>query len=423
MSSFSKEEKVAFDLLLEGFDDQLVMSKLFKNFAFPGGDIEAERALNTIWRPQPYIAQIFNGIDQTANFNRNYTQLSVPTSLGFQKSVPFTLSATELRDALQEQRIQTAASQRVASQINVDCSNLAALQGTVVVKRTVAASGFDDVALCDTAFNRSGVDMGNRKMALASDNYNSMASNLAARQTMQGKPVTAYEKAYVGPVAGFDTYKLDYAYRLTAAAGTGVTVNGANQFYTPQATSTAGTGQISNVDNRYQTLAVTVTSGTIKVGDAFTLAGVNEVHHITKQDTGALKTFRVTAIISGGGGTGNIQISPPIISGQGGTDAELQYQNVTATPANGAVVTWLNTASASVNPFWQGDAFEIMSGRYMPRTDSGLAVMTGSTDNGIFLTMTRQGDINTLNTKYRFDCFYGVVCTQPEMAGVILFSQ
>jgi len=423
MSSFSKEERVAFDLLLEGFDDQLVISKLFNKFSFPGGDIEAERALNTIWRPQPYIAQIFNGIDQTANFNRNYTQLSVPTSLSYQKSVPFTLSATELRDALQEQRIQTAAAQRVASQINVDCSNLAALQGTVVVKRTAAATGFDDVAQADTAFNRNGVDMANRKMALSSSDYNSMASNLASRQTMTGKPVTAYEKAYVGQVAGFDTYKLDYAYRLTAAAGTGVTVNGANQYYTPKATSTAGTGEISNVDNRYQTLAVTVTSGTVKVGDCFTIAGVNEVHHITKADTGTLKTFRVTAIISGGGGTGNIQISPPIISGGGATDAELQYQNVSATPANGAAITWLNTASTTVNPFWQGNAFEIMSGRYMPRTDSGLAVMTGSTDNGIFLTMTRQGDINTLNTKYRFDVFYGIVCTQPEMAGLMLFSQ
>jgi hypothetical protein len=39
--------------------------------------------------------------------------------------------------------------------------------------------------------------------------------------------------------------------------------------------------------------------GTVKVGDAFTIAGVNAVHHITKQDTGQLKTFRITAIVSG----------------------------------------------------------------------------------------------------------------------------
>ena len=141
-------------------------------------------------------------------------------------------------------------------------------------------------------------------------------------------------------LANFDTYKLDYAYSLAAATATNVTVNGANQYYTPQATSTASTGETSNVDNRYQTLAITAT-GTLAAGDCFTIAGVNSVHMITKQDTGELKTFRVIT----GGGTGNVVISPPIISGDGGTDAELQYQNVSATPANGAAITFLNTVS------------------------------------------------------------------------------
>jgi hypothetical protein len=50
------------------------------------------------------------------------------------------------------------------------------------------------------------------------------------------------------------------------------------------------------------------------VGDRFTIAGVNAVHHISKTDTGQLKTFTVTAIVSGAGGTGTIQISPPIIA-------------------------------------------------------------------------------------------------------------
>jgi hypothetical protein len=40
-----------------------------------------------------------------------------------------------------------------------------------------------------------------------------------------------------------------------------------------------------------------VTSGTVKVGDKFTIAGVNAVHHISKADTGQLKTFTITAIV------------------------------------------------------------------------------------------------------------------------------
>jgi hypothetical protein len=421
-NSFSKEEKVAFDMALEGFQDAGIISKLFKKQTFDG--TEAERAGNTFWRPMPYVAQSFTGIDQSANFNRNYTQLSVPASLGYSHSVPLTLSATELRDALQEQRLGKAAMQRLASDINVDCSNLAALTGTVVIKRTTAASGYDDVAAIDDAFNRLGVQMDGRKLTLPSNHYNSMASNLAGRQTLSGKTLTAYEKAAVGQIANFDTFKLDYGYRLTAAAGVTVTVNGANQRYVPKATSTAATGEISNVDNRFQNLTIAVTSGTVKVGDAFTIAGVNEVHHITKADTGNLKTFRVTAIVSGAGGSGVITISPPIIAADSSpTDPELQYKNVTATPANGAAITWLNTVSSVVAPFWQDEAFEIIPGKYQPAPDSGMAVMSATTDNGITVTMARQGAIGDLSTKYRWDVFYGLVNLQPQMTGIELFSQ
>lgn len=421
-NSFSKEEKVAFDMALEGFQDQLVISKMFKKQTFDG--TEAERTGNVFWRPMPYIAQSFTGRDQTANFGRNYTQLSVPSSLGYSHSVPLTLSATELRDALQEQKLGKAAMQRLSSDINLDCSNLAALTGTIAIKRG-AATGYDDLAAADDAFNRVGIDMNERRITLPSNHYNKMAGNLAQRQTVTGKVQSAYEKALVGQIANFDTYKLDYGYRLTAAAGTTVTVNGAAQFYVPKSTSTAATGETSNVDNRYQNLTIGVASGTVKVGDVFTIAGVNEVHHITKQDTGSLKTFRVAGIVSGAGGAGVIQISPPIIAGAagGGSDAEKQYQNVTAVPANGAAITFLNTVSSVVAPFWHGEAFEILPGKYQPKAESGLAIMSGTTDNGITVTMARQGQIGSLDTFYRWDVYYGLVNLQPQMSGVMLFDQ
>lgn len=419
-NAFSKEERVAFEDILEGFQDSLVLSRNVS--VYNTDSTEMERANDTIWRPQPYIAQSFSGTDMTSNF-KDFTQLAVPATLGFSKSVPWTLTAKELRDALQEGRLGDAAKQKLASDINVALMNVASQQGTLVVKRTAAASGFDDVAQADAIMNEQGVQSFDRYLALSTRDYNGMASNLAGRQTLNGKPLTAYDKAYVGMVAGFETYKLDYANRLTAAAGVTVTVNGANQYYTPKATSTAGTGETQNVDNRYQNLTIAVSSGTVKVGDCFTIAGVNAVHHITKEDTGQLKTFRVTAIVSGSGGSGVVQISPPIISGGGSTDAELEYKNVTATPANGAAITWLNTVAANVNPFWQKDALEILPGRYAVPTDAGTAVMRASTDQGIEIVMQKFYDINTMKTKYRLDTLFGVVNKQPEMSGIILFSQ
>lgn len=419
-NAFNKEERIAFENILEGFQDALVLSKAAA--VYSTDSVTMERAADTIWRPQPYVSQSFAGTDMTSNF-KDYVQLAVPATLGYSRSVPWTLTAKELRDALQEQRLGESAKQKLASDINVALMNVAANSGTLVVKRTTGATGFDDVALMDAIMNEQGVQAFDRYAAFSSRDYNNMASNLAGRGTMQGKPTNAYEKAYVGNISGFETFKLDYANRLTAAAGTTVTVNGANQYYTPKATSTAGTGEVSNVDNRYQNLTVAVTSGTIKVGDCFTIAGVNATHHITKGDTGQLKTFRVTAIVSGGGGSGVVQISPPIISGTGATDAELEYQNVTAAPANGAAITWLNTAAAYVNPFWQKDALELLPGRYAVPEDAGTAVMRASTDQGIEIVFQKFYDINTMKTKYRLDTLFGVVNKQPEMSGIILFSQ
>lgn len=420
-NAFSKEERVAFEQMLEGFNDALVLSKNVNVYRTNAQAME--RQSDTIWRPMPYIMTSFDGMDASAQF-KDVTQLSVPASLGYKKGSALILDSKQLRDQLQEGRLGQSAMQKLASDVNLAVSNVAALQGTLVVKRTTAAAGFDDIAQADSLMNEQGIMMSDRYIALSSRDYNNMASNLASRSLYpNNKSVTAYEKAYMGMNAGFDTFKLDYAYRLTAAAGTTVTINGANQYHTPKATSVATTGEVGNVDNRYQNLAVTVSSGTIKVGDAFTIAGVYAVHHITKQSTGQLKTFRVTGIVSGSGGTGTIQISPPIISNGGSTNAEAMYQNVDSTPANGAAITWLNTADAFANPFWHKDAIELLPGTLAVPTDAGMQVLRASTDQGIEVVMSKQASIDGLTAKYRWDVLFGATMVNPEMAGMMLFSQ
>lgn len=419
-NQFSKEEIVAFEQVVEGFQDQLVLSKNVSKYT--PDSTQMARANDVIWRPQPYIAQSFDGLDQTANF-KNQTQLSVPATIGYSKSSPWVMDAKEMRDALQEGRLGEAAKQKLASDINRAILDVASLQGTLVVKRTSAASGYDDVALCDSIMNEQGIVDYNRCLALSSRDYNSMASNLAGRQTMQGKPATAYERSYVGMIAGFDTFKLDYAKRIAAAAGGGsLTIDtraSASNYYVPKAVSVATTGESGNVDNRYQTITISSTTG-VAEGDAFTIAGVNAVHHITKEDTGQLKTFRVISVPS----STTLVISPPIISAQGGSDAELQYKNVVVnTAASNSAIVFLNTTAAAANPFWQKDALEIIPCRLAIPDNAGAAIMRMSTDNGIEIVMQKQYDINTTRTKYRMDVLFGVVNKQPEMSGIILFGQ
>lgn len=429
-TAFSKQETVFFDQLVAGFDDALVFGR---NVAkFQADPVVLERSQGTaIWRPQPYISTSTNGAagtDISSSFS-DVTQLSVPIGLGYDKTVPWVMTTNDLNDPQQRDRKMQSAQQKLASDINLAIANTAGVYGTLVVKRTSAASGYDDLAAADSLMLEQGlVNMTDpRKCFLHARDYNNMASTLAKPQTSANPKVnSAFERSYVGQVAGFDTFKSEYTYRLTAKAGSSVTVNGANQYFTPKATSTAATGEVSNVDNRYQTLAVTVGSGTVKVGDRFTIAGVNAVNHITKADTGQLKTFTITAIVSGAGGTGNIQISPPIISGGGSTQAELEYQNVSATPADGAAITFLNTVTGNVAPFWREDAIELLPGRngFDPEMGAlGAAMMQATTELGVQLVMYKFFDINTKKFKYRMDTRFGVGMVNPEMCGVILFSQ
>jgi len=379
-----------------------------------------ERTGDVIWRPEPYIMQSFDGTDQTLNF-KDATQLSVPATIGFNKSVPWTMTATELRDALQNDRLGEAAKLKLASDINVAVMNVAAMQGSLVVARAAAATGFVDVAAIEAVMNEQGIPDDSRYLALSTRDYNGMAADLAARQYLPGKPTTAYERAYVGRVASFETYKLDYAVRLQAAAAGGAitisTLAGGGNVYVPEASSVAATGERANVDNRFQTVTFSANAGMV-AGDCFTIATVESVHHITKQPTGVLKTFRIISV-----GAGNTAvICPPLITGQGGTDAELQYQNCEVlTPVNNSAVVWLNTAIRPANPFWHKDAIELLPGRYAVPTDAGAGIMRATTDQGIELVMQKQYDINTMKTKYRLDCLYGVVNKQPEMSGIITF--
>jgi hypothetical protein len=430
-NSFNKEERVAFENLLEGFNDALVLSR---NVSIYNTDqTSMERTNNVIWRPQPYIATSISNAGVGTNINSvggysSYTQLAVPASINQTRTVAFEMNAQELRDALQEQRLGNSAKQKLASDINVSVLQLASAQGTLVVKRTTAAgasSGFDDVAQCETIFNEQGIMDGDRYLALNTRDYNGLANDLAKASRSFGnqKSDKAYERAYVGMVASFDIYKLDYAVRLPAAAGVGITINttdAGNQYYIPKAISTSPTtSERLNVDNRYQTVTVSSTTG-IAAGDAFTIAGINAVHHITKGDTGQLKTFRVISVTN----ATQMVISPPIISNQVANASSAQNQNCVAnTKSATAAIVFLNTAAAQVNCFWHKDALEILPGRYAIPDNAGVAVMRGSTDQGLELVMSKRFDQDSLTTKYRVDTFYGVVNKQPEMSGIILFNQ
>ncbi|MDK6077933.1 P22 phage major capsid protein family protein [Massilia varians] len=419
-NTFSKEERVMFDKVIEGFDDGLITGKLATKYD-PLPDQQMQQVGDRVWIPAPYISASYDGFDQTGNFG-DVTGLSIPISIGYHKSANGKMTSKDLRNPSELERYGKAAKQKLASDINYALFMTAAMQGSQFIKRPGNATGFDDIAQADAQMTEQGVPLAERKALLAPRIYNAMAGNLAKPQT-SGLPQTmnAFQKAFVGDVAGFDTYKNDQSIRLGAATGGVTTVNGANQSIIPKSTSTApGTGESDNVDNRYSDLVVTAAAyANIKAGDAFTIAGVNSVHMISKQDTGQLQTFRVI----GKPGANTIRIAPAIVSVAGASKAEKEYGNVTAAPANGAAITWLNTTTAELNPFFVKDNLLLIPGSFAVEEGAGWLTMRAMTDLGIAITYVRQAEINDLTMKFRWDIDFGTALTNPQMGGAIAFGQ
>lgn len=422
-SEFTHEEATAFGKMVAGFEDGLQL--------IPTVDIETvdqeqmERTGNVIWVPQPYIMQSHEGTDATDKY-QGANELAVPLVLNKKRFSAWEMTEDELRVATREGNLRMAATRKLASDVNQDISDFVTSFGTLVVKRTSAATGFDDMAAAEAMMNETGVPHGDRWAALSTRDYNGMASDLAKADRSFGNSISdaAFRKAYVGDVAGFQTLKLDYSARKTAAAGSGITIDtrvAGAQFYTPRSTSTAVTGEKSNVDNRFQRVTVSSTTGVV-AGDCFTIANVQSVHMENKQATGQLKTFRVITVDS----ATTMTISPPIISAQGGTDAEINYQNVSvASTSATAAITFLNTTTAALNPFWYKNAVKL-SPAVTPEGLAGggpklLRVRLGRVP--LEVTMMKDVDIDTRKVKFRVDVRYGVNVLAPEMCGVILFGQ
>ncbi len=192
-----------------------------------------------------------------------------------------------------------------------------------------------------------------------------------------------YKQGYIGTYAGFDFHEHQSLYRSTNGSQVaGVTVSGANQ--------TGGTLAIGGVTN----------GTTFKAGMVFTLAGVNMLHPLTKQDTGNLMQFVVLSDATMGGTTGALSVYPNIVP-LGSANA-----NVTASPAAAAALTFVGAAGQTIEQglSYHGDAF---AAAFVPQKI--LAGCTGSAfDAGSFAirVMTFGDGVNNFEGT-RLDVLYG----------------
>lgn len=182
-----------------------------------------------------------------------------------------------------------------------------------------------------------------------------------------------------------------------ALAQASATVNGANQ-----------TGL---------TLTVNALANGLNVGDIITIAGVNAVNRITKQTTGELRQFAVTANVAAG--ATSIPIYPAIVPPVAGIP--VQYQTVTASPANGAQVNPTNSLAASTsyrkNFAYCPEAVTIaMADLEIP---GGVHEAAREEFDGVSMRMITDYFIGTDQLITRLDVLYGFLWIRPEWACIV----
>lgn len=228
---------------------------------------------------------------------------------------------------------------------------------------------------------------------------------------MQGlyNPNTAISKQYLdgeiirGAGVDFLMSQVVPKHTIGALGGTPLT-NGATA---DAATSVVTDGWTAAASNR------------LKKGDVIQIATVFAVNPQTKQSTGKLKDFVVTAdVASDGSGNATIPIYPAII-------ASGAYQNVTNVPADGAAITTFGHASSYAgiqtvqNLVFHKSAIALC---VVPLEKIEGEQMTVATDpeTGLSVRLWTAGNILTGKGIKRLDILFGSKVVRPEFAARVV---
>lgn len=413
-NDFSQSVDIFFDEVVMGFDAMNIASKNVSMYKPNVGQLQ--QSAQTFYRPIPLMKEGTDGRDVTSA-NKDILELTVPSTLNADthiRNIPVTLTGGDLNSPHIRKRLVEMTQKKLSNRVDTLVANAVADYGTLLVRNTGLIDTYEEAAVAEAIMLEQQCTNSNRVMLLAPRMAMNLAGNLASRGTMQGAPMDAYTRSMLPPIAGFDTFRVDYAKSLTGSAGTGYLINGASQVTTPAAES-SGVPR----DNRTQSLIVDTGSGAA-VGDVFTIAGVVACGQINKQTTGQSKHFRILAI---NGATWTI--APSIIPFSGGSEFQKAYANVISGPADNAAITILNTVTTPVSVFYEKEAVEIIHADF--NTDdfaaTGKRVRKATTDSGLQIVMLTDSNIETLAATYRMFVWCNVELLNYEMAGIMLQSQ
>ncbi len=159
------------------------------------------------------------------------------------------------------------------------------------------------------------------------------------------------------------------------------------------------------------TLLVTGTgTETVKQGDVLTVANVYAVNPQTRESTGSLQQFVVTADAVAVGGAYTLSVFPPMYTSGNA------LATIDRFPTAADVVTWVGSASTQYpqNLIYHKDAITFATADLL--LPQGVDMASRKVHNGISMRIVRQYDINNDRMPCRIDVLYGYSVIRPQMA-------
>ena len=414
--------EVLFENALETYEHQMQMLDLVSYEEHDPAMMQ--NAGNVVWRPVQQHAPIIPGFDLTG-LETGIIEETYPSILGTPVNDFVEQRADDMRDMRFWKRRGEQSGMQQATELNRLLALAISVQGSMFYRSNVT-SGYDFVAEAQALMNERQAKMSQRYFMLNDRSTLKFASDLAGRQTLQGRPEDTWKTGQIGRnVAEFDVFTGSFLPNLAGGANPATTVTGDQSFAPEGGSVNTTTGVVTNVDYRIALIPVAASAG-YNVGDkvAFTNSSVYvaSLGLADKSNTGQPMTFTIV----GKPDATHVQIYPKPIAYDDPALSTLEkaYANIDTRILNAAVMVRLNTdTTAKTNLFWDKSAIEVMGGTIpaeLFKQFDGKKVVTQTMKNGLTMYLLYDGDIATLNLRWRLFTWYGITVCNPSNCGVAI---
>jgi len=380
---------------LEILENNLVLTRNVNRQYDDSFAVEGAKIGSTLRIRLPDRALVTDGAAlQVQDDNEQYTTLTVAS----QKHIGVNFTSAELTMQLDDfaERVLKPRISQLASSIDADVANS--------YKAVYSSVGTPGTTPSTSLVLLQAQQKLNENAAVMSPRYATVnpAANAGLVEGMKGlfNPTDTISRQFKNGmmgmgVLGFEEINMSQSIKqhTTGAWGTTITV-----------TSTVATEGQATLG-----ISFTGSSKTWNVGDVFTIANVYAVNPQTRESTGSLQQFTVTAAATGSS-TATLSISPAIY-----TSANA-LATVDSFPQASAVVTMLGSASSQYaqNLVYHKDAITFATADLL--LPQGVDMASRQVHNGISMRVVRQYDINNDRLPCRIDVLYGYSTIRPAMA-------